>query len=80
MRNHYLTPEEAQDWLCPFARTFSITPASTGCHGPSCALWRWEKITTAHPKWRDAVLSVAKEMGDKPPYAKASAKVACTLA
>jgi hypothetical protein len=48
-----MTPDSAAETLCPFARTFArtfgITPAQKGCHGPSCALWRWQPITTDHP-------------------------------
>lgn len=62
--------------LCPFARTFAATPAHIHCRGPECALWRWEDITTAHPKWKAAVLAKAEEIGDKVPYAKAAKWVA----
>ena len=76
----YRTPEEAAETLCPFARVFALPQASKGCHGPSCALWRWEEITTAHPLWRDAVKAEAERIGDKVPYPKASANVAADKA
>jgi hypothetical protein len=69
------TPEDAKSLLCPFARTFGVAKAEPGCRGPVCALWRFEKITTAHPLWKPAVLKRAEEIGDKPPYAKAAAWV-----
>ena len=70
------TPEEAADLLCPVARTFAASPAVTGCKGPSCAVWRWEAITTKHPLWAPAVKAKAEELGEKAPFAKASAWVA----
>lgn len=74
-----LTPEEARSLLCPLARTFATKDAVTGCRGPECAVWRWEKITTSHPAWMPAVRSVASEIGEKPPYPKASKIVADDL-
>lgn len=62
--------------LCPFARTFSATPAFQYCRGTECAIWRWEKFTTAHPMWRDAVRAEAEKLGEKPPFAKAARIVA----
>jgi len=70
------TPEEAAEALCPFARAFGLPQAAKGCHGPSCALWRWEKVTTAHPLWAPAVKARATETGENVPYAKASKWVA----
>lgn len=74
------TTAEAKDLLCPFARSFILvggtSVADKGCHGPDCMLWRWETITTAHPLWKDAVLTKGAELGEKPPYAKASKWVA----
>jgi len=70
------TPDEAAETLCPFSRTFGLPQASKGCHGPSCALWRWEVVTTAHPLWRDAVKAEAAKTGEKVPYPKAAAHVA----
>lgn len=66
------TPEEAAQTLCPFARTFAVPKAEPHCQGPSCALWRWEVVTTAHPLWKDAVLAEAAKTGEKVPYPKAS--------
>lgn len=75
-----LTPAEAADkWLCPLARTFALREAMSGCQGEICALWRWEKITTAHPAWRDAVKAEAEKIGEKVPYAKAAKIVADDL-
>lgn len=72
-----LTPEDAaRNWLCPFAITFSQSPAVPGCRGPECALWRWELITTTHPLWKDAVKNKAAELGERVPFQKASAWVA----
>jgi hypothetical protein len=74
------TPTEAKDLLCPFARSFIIASGATlrdaGCRGPECALWRYETITTKHTLWLPTVKHKAEEIGDKPPYAKASAWVA----
>lgn len=75
----YIPAESAAETLCPLARTFALPKAEKGCHGPSCALWRWEKITTAHPAWKAAVQRVAAETGEKVPYAKAAAAVADNL-
>lgn len=72
----WITPETADATICPFARTFAATPAQTGCRGPTCALWRWEKVTTAHPAYRDAVRAVAATVEDKPPFPKAARIVA----
>jgi len=74
------TPEQAAELLCPFARTFAPPQAEKGCQGPSCALWRWEKITTSHPLWAPAVKARAAETDDKVPYAKSSKWVAENLA
>jgi hypothetical protein len=68
--------EAAQKWLCPLARTFSRSPAHTCCLGSACAFWRWEKITTAHPAWKEAVKAKAAELGEAAPYPKASKWVA----
>jgi|GEM_PF-5700440 len=73
------TPEQAKEWLCPVSRTFGVAKAIPHCQGPSCAAWRWEKITTAHPLYRDAVRKAAEEIDDKPPYAKAARIVADDL-
>jgi len=70
------TPEEAQEALCPFARTFAAPVAEPGCRGPSCALWRWEKITTQHPLWLPAVRAEAQRTGEPKPYPKAAKYVA----
>ena len=74
------TPEGAKSLLCPFARTFGVAKAEAGCRGPDCALWRFEKITTAHPLWRPAVQTRAAATGEKPPFAQASRWVAENLA
>ena len=73
------TPEEAASLLCPFARCFAAPKAETGCKGPACMLWRWERITTTHPLWLPAVRTVAAQIGDTSPYAKASKIVAADL-
>lgn len=70
-----LTPEEAAETLCPLARTFALPQATKGCHGPSCACWRWEKITTDHPAWKDAMRAKAAELGEKVPFPKSAAWV-----
>lgn len=71
-----IDPAQIHLTLCPFSRTFGSGPTIPHCRGEACALWRFEKITTAHPLWRDAVRKRAEEVGDKPPFAKASAWVA----
>lgn len=71
-----MDPRDAYFTLCPFARTFAASPAAAGCRGQSCMLWRWEKITTAHPVWKDAVKAKATELGESVPYPKASKWVA----
>lgn len=76
----YRTPEEAAQGFCPLARTFGVPDTSKGCRGPSCLVWRWEEITTAHPLWRDAVKAEAERIGDKVPYSKAAANVAADKA
>jgi hypothetical protein len=65
--------------LCPFSRTFAATPATPLCRGAECALWRWERITVAHPAYKDAVKSRADETGEKVPYPKAARHVADNL-
>lgn len=73
----YRTPSDAAlELRCPFARTFAASPAVPTCQGPSCALWRWEEVTTAHPAWRAAVLAQAEATGEKVPHSKASRYVA----
>lgn len=66
--------------LCPLARTFILAGGTSlsdaRCRGPECALFRWERITTAHPNWAASVKAVAAEMGEKPPYPKAARVVA----
>lgn len=74
------TPEEMVYRYCPLARTFGTAPVVSGCRGPECAVWRWEKISTAHPLWAPAVRTKAAELDEKVPYAKASAWVAANLA
>lgn len=74
----------AEDTLCPFARCFinkgPTTHADRFCKGCECALFRWEKITTTSPGYREAVQLKAKELDDKPPYPKAARYVADNLA
>jgi len=71
-----MLPSEAAETLCPFSRTFGITPAQKGCHGPDCALWRWVPITTDHPAFVAAKAQVMAEMGGKPiAHAAAVAKI-----
>ncbi len=70
------TPEDASSLLCPFARTFAAPQAQSGCRCTSCALWRWETVTTAHPLWKDAVRAKAEELGERQPFPKAAAWVA----
>lgn len=62
--------------LCPFARTFAAKEAVATCRGEVCALFRWERITTTSPGYREAVQAKAKELDDKPPFAKAARYVA----
>lgn len=58
-------------WPCPISKTFA-DPIRT-CRGEGCPLWRW---STGGP-WKDAVLKVAAEIGDKSgPKAEAAAIVA----
>lgn len=71
-----LTPEDANDLLCPLARTFASKVAFEGCRGPECAVWRWEKLTTSHPRWKDAVRLEASSTGERAPFPKAALKVA----
>jgi hypothetical protein len=72
-----ITPTEAATKLCPLARLFADSPTSTpGCKGPVCMAWVWETVTTAHPKWKDAVLAKAAETGEKVPHKDAAAWVA----
>lgn len=40
------TPTQAEDWLCPFARSFGTSIAKVTCHGPECALWRWQPLSS----------------------------------
>lgn len=59
------------NWPCPISQTFDVPV--TNCRGDSCPLWRW---STAGP-WKDAVLKVAAEIGDKSgPKSEAAAIVA----
>ena len=71
-----LTPEQAAETLCPLARTFAVAQAQKGCHGPACACWRWEKVSTSHPLWKDAVKTEAMRTGENIPYPKAARYVA----
>lgn len=57
------TPEDAATVLCPFARVFAANPAVSGCRGPACMLWQWERITADHPAFRGAVSARMKEIG-----------------
>lgn len=71
-----MTPESAAETLCPLARTFSLPTAQKGCHGPSCALWRWVPISADHPAFVAAKTQVMAEMGGKPVHhANAVAKI-----
>ena len=70
-----LTPEEAAGTLCPLARCFALPQAEKGCRGPSCACWRWEKVTTDHPAWKAAMSARIKETGEKAPFKDAAAWV-----
>jgi hypothetical protein len=73
------TPHEAASLLCPFAQTFGVKEAFPGCRGPECALWRWEKVTTAHPDYVALVRANADANGEKPPYKNAARFVADNL-
>ncbi len=55
------TPEEAAQALCPFSRVFALPQASKGCHGPSCALWRWAPIPADDPRFVAAVKKLIAE-------------------
>ena len=71
-----MTPTEAAEALCPFARTFGLPQAQKGCHGPACALWRWEPIMADHPAFVAAKAKVIAEMGGKQTaHAAAVAKI-----
>lgn len=52
------TPEEAQEWLCPSARTFAAPKAEPHCQGPSCAAWRWQPISASDPRFVRAVKAI----------------------
>ncbi len=69
------TPEDAANTLCPLARTFADAKAVSGCRGPSCACWRWEKVTTDRPEWKEAMRARMEETGEKAPGFKAAAWV-----
>ena len=69
----YRTPEEAAETLCPFARVFALPQASKGCHGPSCALWRWSPISSDDPRF---VAAVKKLIADGMSHKAAVATVA----
>ena len=71
-----IAPSEAQSILCPLARTFAVSSAQAGCRGPSCACWRWEKITTSHPRWKAAMQDEIARTGEKAPFPKAARAVA----
>lgn len=58
-----MTPTEAAETLCPFARTFGIPQAQKGCHGPACALWRWEPIMADDPRFVEAKAKAMEELG-----------------
>lgn len=73
------TPEQAAEWLCPLARTFAASPSVKGCQGASCALWRWEPVSTSNPLWRAAVKAEAEKTGEKAPFPKAARVVADDL-
>ncbi|MGL6209699.1 MAG: hypothetical protein ACRC14_07720 [Paracoccaceae bacterium] len=75
-----MTPQTAPSYLCAFARTFRAPQPDGGCHGPSCALWRWVPVTTSHPAYKDALRAKAAELDEKPPYAKAARFVADNMA
>ena len=65
------SPEHAMaNWPCPLARTFAKTHEN--CIADACPLWRW----STGAAWRDAVVREANRIGDKAPFAKASAAVA----
>lgn len=70
---------EPKTTLCPFARTFADKEASRFCRGAACALFRWEKVTTAHPAWKAAMQAKVAETNEKPPYREASKWVADNL-
>lgn len=74
-----MTPESAAETLCPLARTFSLPQAQKGCHGPSCALWRWLPIMADRPAFVAAIkkeiaggithkAAVSKIMADRAAY------------
>jgi hypothetical protein len=58
-----MTPESAAETLCPLARTFSLPQAQKGCHGPSCALWRWLPISADDPRFIAARAKALEELG-----------------
>lgn len=67
------THEAAAGWPCPLARTFADPKANAHCRGEECPLWRW----TCTGAWREAVLKVKAEIGEKQANApQASAIVA----
>lgn len=74
------TPHDAtKEVLCPMARTFAASPAQETCRGDVCACWRWERITTTTPGYKEAVSKVAKDLNEKVPFPKAARYVADNL-
>jgi hypothetical protein len=39
---HYVTPEEANQKLCPMAKP-NTTYIDQRCNGPACMAWRWKE-------------------------------------
>lgn len=70
MRLSLTVADAREKRLCPLARTFGGTLSHT-CRGDDCPVWRW----TTNQKWRDAVMTVARETGEKVPFPNAASKV-----
>lgn len=76
MSPNLITPEEAEAFVCPIARTFGDKPVIEKCRSTACILWRWEEIMAGDARWKKAIATVVAETGEKPPFAKAAKSVA----
>lgn len=72
-----VTEAQAANMLCPAARTFGdAQQAKPFCRGSLCMCWRWVPVTTADPRWREAMQEAIARNGDKPPHVKSAREVA----
>jgi hypothetical protein len=51
---HYVTPEEADQKLCPMAKP-NTTYIDQRCNGPACMAWRWQEIAQDLAQYKDGV-------------------------